>query len=130
MFFNYYITYRHLFDLLHNSHETPACLCVGQLYCYASPLYIKKILLYFLCTVMREIDFQDPPLFSRRSICVHDIYRDTILLDIAFRGFQINRAVSGLLSSDQVYSFGGPVLAVCNTYPYLKCHHLPAICLI
>ena len=38
----------------------------------------------------------------------------------AMRGFQINQAIGGvaeLLASDQVYSFSGPVVAMCNTSP-------------
>ena len=44
----------------------------------------------------------------------------TTMLARALRGFQINQAIVGvaeLPSSDQVYSFSGPVLAVCNTSP-------------
>ena len=57
----------------------------------------------------------------------------TTMLVRALRGFQINQAIGGvaeLLSFDQVYSFSGPALAVCNTSSSNTCGtHWVVICI-
>ena len=42
------------------------------------------------------------------------------MLDISQQGFQVKREICGfgeLLSAYQIHSFGGPVLAMCDTFP-------------